>query len=186
MRQEGDPPYELVQAQDLTIATMGRIARFWGFTRTLGRIYGLLYLSPQPLDREQIQHRLGISAGNASMGLKELERWGVAHKTWIKGNRRIHYHAEIDLWRVVSNVLNERERREVQSAANDVNRALNLARQARRGLRGTTRETLDFNIARMERLVGLYALAQRLLDLLLSTLRVDIKACRKLFHVGER
>jgi DNA-binding transcriptional regulator GbsR (MarR family) len=179
-----DLPAELLRAQDLTIDTLGRLTRFWGFTHTLGRVYGLLYLSDEPLDREAIQARLGISAGNASMALKELLRWGVAHKAWIRGNRRIHYRAEVDFWRMISNVLNERERRQVQTAAADVTRALTLARGARRDARGALRDAVDFNIARMERLLELYTLAQRLLDLLLSTLRVDISSVRTLFRTG--
>ena len=177
-------PAQLLQAQDLTIATLGRITQFWGFTPTLGRVYGLLYLSLEPLDREQVQQRLGISAGNASMALKELLRWGVAHKCWVKSSRRTHYRAETDFWRMISSVLNERERREIQVAADDVERALALARSARKARPRATREVVEFNVARMERLLALYQLAQRLLDLLLSTLSVDIKAVLKLLRAG--
>ena len=33
---------ELRRARDLGIDTCGRIAEFWGFTRTMGRTFGLL------------------------------------------------------------------------------------------------------------------------------------------------
>ena len=71
---------ELDQARALAIDACGRIAQFWGFTRTMGRAFGLLYLSRDPLPQAEIQARLGISAGSASMTLAALGRWGVVHK----------------------------------------------------------------------------------------------------------
>src|SRR5437667_10058444 len=92
-----DPETELARARDLAIDTCGRIAEFWGFTRTMGRAFGLLYLSRAPLAQSEIQKRLGISAGSASMTLAALGRWGVAHRVWGRGQRREHYQAETDV-----------------------------------------------------------------------------------------
>ena len=58
-----DHETELQRARDLGVDTCGRIAEFWGFTRTMGRAFGLLYLSREPLAQSEIQARLGISAG---------------------------------------------------------------------------------------------------------------------------
>ena len=66
------PEDDLAAARDLGIDTCGRIAEFWGFTRTMGRAFGLLYLSPDPLTQAELQKRLGISAGSASMTLAAL------------------------------------------------------------------------------------------------------------------
>ena len=63
---------ELTTARDLAIDACGRIAEFWGFTRTMGRAFGLLYLSREPLAQSELQERLGISAGSASMTLAAL------------------------------------------------------------------------------------------------------------------
>ena len=81
---------ELARARDLGVDTCGRIAEFWGFTRTMGRAFGLLYLSRAPLPQAEIQARLGISAGSASMTLAALQRWGVVHRVWVRGQRREH------------------------------------------------------------------------------------------------
>src|SRR6266550_196876 len=107
---------ELTQARDLGIDTCGRIAEFWGFTRTMGRTFGLLYLSHEPLPQAEIQARLGISADSASMTLAALGRWGVVHRVWARGQRLHHYEAETDFWKMISGVLNERERREIGAA----------------------------------------------------------------------
>src|SRR5262249_62021294 len=89
-----EPESELTRARDLGIDTCGRIAEFWGFTRTMGRTFGLLYLSREPLPQTEIQKRLGISAGSAAMTLAALGRWGGVHPGWGAGPRREAYQAE--------------------------------------------------------------------------------------------
>ena len=121
---------DLTVARDLAIDACGRIAEFWGFTRTMGRAFGLLYLSREPLAQSELQERLGISAGSASMTLAALGRWGVVHKVWVRGQRREHYQAETDFWKMISGVLNERERREIGAAVEVVGRAEKAARAA--------------------------------------------------------
>src|SRR5438094_6483235 len=89
-------------AQDPAVETCGRIAQFWGFTRTMGRTFGLLYVAPQPLTQAELQRRLRISAGNASMTLTALARWGVVRRVVVRGDRREHYEAETDFWKMIS------------------------------------------------------------------------------------
>src|SRR6185437_8803770 len=127
---------ELTEARDLAIDACGRIAEFWGFTRTMGRAFGLLYLSREPLAQSELQTRLGISVGSASMTLAALGRWGVVHKVWVRGQRREHYQAETDFWKMISGVLNERERREIGAAVEVVGRAEKSARAAQAALTG--------------------------------------------------
>ena len=101
----------------------------------MGRTFGLLYLSPEPLPQVDVQRRLHISAGSASMTLAALGRWGVVHRTWLRGQRREHYRAETDFWKMISGVLNERERREIAAAIAVVEKAKAGARTARAGAR---------------------------------------------------
>jgi DNA-binding transcriptional regulator GbsR (MarR family) len=170
----GDASDELTQARDLGIDTCGRIAEFWGFTRTMGRAFGLLYLSEEPLTQLEIQKRLGISAGSASMTLAGLIRWGVAHKVWVRGQRREHYRAETDFWKMISGVLNERERREIAAALDLVGKAETRARSARRNAPATLRANIDFTLQRLERLHELYRMGEVMLDMLLGHLKLDV------------
>ena len=125
----------------------------------MGRAFGLLYLSREPLAQAEIQSRLGISAGSASMTLAALGRWGVVHKIWVRGQRREHYQAETDFWKMISGVLNERERREIGAAVDVVSRAEASARAAqaavkrRRGSAGpAAKADADFVVERVARL----------------------------------
>ena len=181
---------ELATARDLAIDACGRIAEFWGFTRTMGRAFGLLYLSREPLAQSELQERLGISAGSASMTLAALGRWGVVHKVWVRGQRREHYQAETDFWKMISGVLNERERREIGAAVEIVGRAEAGARAAQAALRGATtpaarrlRGDADFTVLRMARLREICRLGETMLDMLLGQLTLDVGRFRDTFKV---
>jgi DNA-binding transcriptional regulator GbsR (MarR family) len=178
---------ELRRARDIGIDTCGRIAEFWGFTRTMGRTFGLLYLSPAPLPQAEIQARLGISAGSASMTLAALGRWGVVHRVWVRGERREHYQAETDFWKMISGVLNERERREIGAAVEAVARGVEIARNAEKGSgRGSTkavRAEAAFAAERLERLHDICALGETMLDMLLGQLTLDVGRFRDVLKV---
>jgi DNA-binding transcriptional regulator GbsR (MarR family) len=177
---------ELHRARDIGIDACGRIAEFWGFTRTMGRTFGLLYLSHAPLPQAEIQARLGISAGSASMTLAALGRWGVVHRVWVRGERREHYQAETDFWKMISGVLNERERREIGAAVEAAARAVEIARaaeaaapKASKALRAEAR----FATERLQRLHDICALGETMLDMLLGQLTLDVGRFRDVLNV---
>ena len=173
----------LVRARDLGVDTCGRIAEFWGFTRTMGRAFGLLYLSSEPLPQAEIQNRLGISAGSASMTLAALGRWGVVHRTWVRGERREHYQAETDFWKMISGVLNERERREIATAVAVVERAKAGAQAVQAAARGKLKVEAAFVTERLQRLDDICRLGQTMLDMLLGQLQLDVGRFRDVLRV---
>ena len=111
-------PAALVRAQDEISDICASIAEFWGFTRTQGRIFGLLLMSPEPLEHGAIRARLDISAGSASMTLATLVDWGVL----LRDGRK--YRAETDLWKLITGVLERRERVKVEESLERVSRVL--------------------------------------------------------------
>ena len=172
----------LDEARALATDACGRIAEFWGFTRTMGRAFGLLYLSREPLPQADIQARLGISA----MTLAALGRWGVVHKIWVRGQRREHYQAETDFWKMISGVLNERERREISAAVDVVSRAEASARAAQVTVRGPARADADFVVDRVQRLGEICRNGETMLDMLLGQLTLDVARFRDVLKVTPR
>ncbi|WP_439596314.1 GbsR/MarR family transcriptional regulator [Falsiroseomonas sp.] len=102
------PP--LVQAFVLHFGEMGSR---WGINRTVGQIYALLYVSPEPLNAEQIVEALGVSRSNVSMGLKELQAWNLAIPKHIPDDRRDHFTTPDDVWQILRTLAEERKKREV-------------------------------------------------------------------------
>ena len=154
----------------------------------MGRAFGLLYLSREPLPQGELQRRLGISVGSASMTLAALGRWGVVHRVWVRGQRREHYQAETDFWKMISGVLNERERREIGAAVEVVERAVTGARAAQAALAGSAaprraKAEADFVVERVARLGDICRLGETMLDMLLGQLTLDVGQFRDAFKV---
>jgi DNA-binding transcriptional regulator GbsR (MarR family) len=91
----------------------GEMGTRWGVNRTVAQIHALLYLSPQPMNAEEIASTLSIARSNVSTSLRELESWGIVKATHLLGDRREHYQAMKDVWEMARVILDERKRREI-------------------------------------------------------------------------
>lgn len=95
---------------------VGALIEAWGFKRNMGRMWTVLYLEDHPLNATDLGERLGLSTGAVSMLLTELQEWGAIKKAWVVGERKEHYEAETNIWKMVSRVFRERELQWVKSA----------------------------------------------------------------------
>ena len=93
-----------------------QICQVLGLPRSIGQIFGLLYLSTQPLSLSQMSSMLGISKGSASMGTRQLAAWGVIRKVWIPGDRRDYYEAIEDLGQIIRGSYNNHIKRKIESS----------------------------------------------------------------------
>ena len=164
---------------------IGRIMEFWGFRRTMGRIWTVLYLAERPLSAQDLRDRLQLSSGAVSMTLKELARWGTVRKVWIQGERRDHFTAEGDLWKMVSRVFRERELEQVHEVVADLERALE-ALDERAAREGDEDPRAQVQRARIGQLLELSRMGQRLLEGLLSEAIMDARALARVLLGRDR
>ncbi len=101
-------------SSETTLTVRDEFARFCGefvenigFNKSVGQIYGYLYLSPETLSLDEIARGLSMSKGNASINLRFLEAWGAVLPVWINGSRRDHYRANRDIKEIVLRRLQE-------------------------------------------------------------------------------
>lgn len=169
--------HTLTSAELLVSDVIGRLIEFWGFKRNMGRVWGVLYLSPDPLSTEDLRQALRLSSGLVSMTLSELQRWGVVRKVWVQGERKDYYAAEVQLWRMISRVLGERERAEIAFALDAFTDALAELDQARAEAQKSKDKArlarIDLQRERIQQLLELARLGKALLDGLLSTAKID-------------
>ncbi len=158
----------LIAVNDSTVAGVGRLARFFGFSEVMGRLYGTLLLSPEPLSLDSLASGLKISKGSVSMNMRSLERWGMAKEVWMRGERKKYYQAESDLWQVIRNVLSSRERREVQLALHVLSESVEKLKQADDELSPQERELAKFYLERMADLQSFFQFAQMALETVLG------------------
>lgn len=89
--------------------------RVLGLPRSLGEIYGLLYISPAPLSLDDLVGLLGISKGSASQGLRTLRTLGAVREAPGNGDRRTYYEPAIELKRLVGGFIREQVRPHLDS-----------------------------------------------------------------------
>ena len=95
------------------VAHFGEMGSRWGINRTVGQMYALIFLSPRPLNADEIAETLEFSRSNVSMGLKELQAWRLVKLSHQPGDRREYFEAPKDVWEIFRVVAAERRRREV-------------------------------------------------------------------------
>jgi DNA-binding transcriptional regulator GbsR (MarR family) len=152
---------------------VGKLIEFWGFKRNMGRVWSVLYLSPEPLSAEDLRQSLGLSSGAVSMTVNELSRWGVVRKVWVQGERKDFYTAEVQLWRMISRVFNEREKSEIVMAIEAFEEALTEVSKLRTSSDPKVRARADLQYDRIKQLLELAKLGKRLIETLLATAKID-------------
>lgn len=91
----------------------GEMGTKWGINRTVAQVHALLYISPQPLNAEDISGTLDVARSNVSTSLKELQGWRIIKLVHVLGDKRDHFEALPDVWETFRIVLEERKKREV-------------------------------------------------------------------------
>ena len=102
--------------EDECVAFFAEIVQLFGVPKSVGQIYGLLYVSPEPLGFSAIVERLEISKGSASQGLQLLRSLGAINEADISStltdelgsSRRVAYEPELSLRQLVTGVMSER------------------------------------------------------------------------------
>jgi len=121
---------ELDRAREDLIQELGHLSSFAGFNKAMGQIYGLLYLSMEPVSLGEIAEELGISKGNASLNIRMMERWRLLQPVNKKGDRRDYYQAETDFWKIVRDILAERDKKLIDHTLNSISNIYDAIKSA--------------------------------------------------------
>ena len=97
--------------------------RVLGLPRSIGEIYGLLFVSRTPLSLDDLVEKLHISKGSASQGLRTLKSLGAvreANGTNGITERRTYYEPAVELKRLVGGFIREQVRPHLDSGRNKI------------------------------------------------------------------
>ncbi len=156
------PRPEPSPAEVEVLDAIGDLMAFWGFQRSHGRIWALLFLAERPLHAAELAEQLALSAGQISMAVRELERWGVVHAERPTGQRRTWFRAETNLFRMVSRVFRERELEQIRNLAK-------VLQAARRHLQEAPASTVRAQrIRRVEALIAATEIGRELVERLVG------------------
>ena len=187
-------PDDVLSPIEVRVAdVVGGLMEFWGFKRIMGRLWTVLYLSPDPLSAAELGERLSSSTGAISMTLADLQKWGVVKKTWRPGERRDFYEPEISIWKMVSRVFRERELIYIRDAIEAFETALaELARAPRPSSADKAvsppidRRRVKFIEERLRLLLTLARIGEGLLNMLLAGQPIDTRPVRSFFEKFDK
>ncbi len=104
---------KLAEAKQQFISSWGAFGTQWGINRTMAQIHALLLVSVNPLTQDEIMQELTISRGNVNMNIRDLIGWGLVDRVIIAGERKEYFTAEKDIWKVATQIIKERKKREL-------------------------------------------------------------------------
>jgi len=103
----------LTDAKQQFIGSWGAFGTHWGINRTMAQIHALLMVSADPLTQDDVMEMLSISRGNVNMNIRELISWGLVDRVILSGERKEFFTAEKDIWKVATQIIKERKKREL-------------------------------------------------------------------------
>ncbi|MBN9387810.1 MAG: hypothetical protein J0I20_07170 [Chloroflexi bacterium] len=166
------------------INNLGRVADFFGFNRLMGQLYAVLFLSPEPLTLDDMVKKLESSKGNVSINIRALERWGLVRQIYKWADRKNYYEAEPDIWKAVSGILQERERKESQQIITSLNQSVEMLEEASKTATGQEAVTAQFYLERMEQLRRLFKFGDTLLDMMVQGGAIDFGTASRLSQLA--
>ena len=131
-----------------------------GLPKSIGEIYGLLFISPDPISLDDLVCRLGISKGSASQGLRSLRELGAVREAEVTSGRRVYYEPDVELKRLVGGFIKEQVRPHLSSAEEKLDSLKKMVGD----MPGDVRS--DFYTGRLERLSRWSSRAKVVLPLL--------------------
>ena len=101
---------ELSELEKEVVEIFVRIAGVLSLPRSVGELYGVLFISPEPMCIDDLMRKLKISKGSTSQGLKILRSFGAVNPVYVAGDRRDFFTAEAELRKMVAGFVNEQIR----------------------------------------------------------------------------
>ena len=102
----------LTPIQQKFILHWGEMGARWGINRTVAQVHALLFLSPRPLNAEEIASTLNVARSNVSTTLRDLQGWGIVRIVHVLGDRRDYFESMKDVWEMLRVIVDERKKRE--------------------------------------------------------------------------
>ena len=155
---------ELEKIRDSFIEAMGQLSASLGLNQVVGQLYALLYLSSKPLSLDDMVEILKISKRNASVNIRELERWEAVRRVWVKGSRRDYYESKSDVLRVALNHLKEGLQRRMNNAMGAIGKMSELIDKGKKEFSAIDKETAMIYAEKLNEVKELRSLMEDFLE----------------------
>lgn len=152
----------------------GEMGSRWGINRTVGQIYAMLYVASRPINADELGEALGFSRSNVSMGLKELQSWGLVRLIHQPNDRREYFQAPDDVWAIFRTLAAERRKREIDPTLSMLRDAL------------MEQPSVPEDIHAQERMRQMHAFIELMTDWLDDVQKMDSQTLASLMKMGSQ
>ena len=124
------------------VALFVRVADLLNLPRSVGELYGVLFIAEKPMCLDDLRIKLNISKGSTSQGLKILRSFGAIRVIYVPGDRKDFYVAESSLRKIASGFANEQIQPHLESGSDRLKRIQDLLKEET-DFSGTLNERVD-------------------------------------------
>ena len=111
------------------VALFVRVADLINLPRSVGELYGVLFIAEKPMCLDDLRIKLNISKGSTSQGLKILRSFGAIRVVYVPGDRKDFYVAESSLRKIASGFANEQIQPHLESGSDRLKRIQDLLKE---------------------------------------------------------
>ncbi|MGJ8672972.1 GbsR/MarR family transcriptional regulator [Rubritalea sp.] len=111
-----DATSRLTKLEEGVVALFADGVKVLGLPKSVGEIYGLLYIREAALSLDDLVELLQVSKGTASQGLKMLRTLGAIRECDANEGRKTYYEADVELKSLVGGFIREEVRPHLSSA----------------------------------------------------------------------
>ncbi len=87
--------------EDGVVASLAQVCQIYGLPPSVGRLYALLFLSPQPLSLAELAEATGSAKSTTSVSLRRLERYRLVVRRPRGSDRKDYYVPVTDIVEIV-------------------------------------------------------------------------------------
>lgn len=158
---------DLELIQNKFLGSIDRMSDSFGLNGFVAKLYGYLYLNAKALSLDEIAEGLGVSKGNVSINIRELEKWGAVRKVWVRGSRKDYYEAEPDIKKVCLSKLKSALQKKITEISIMLDEADNMIKELKeRPLNEKDKKTAKGYIERFKKIDDMKSLAVKSLKVL--------------------
>lgn len=103
------------EAMEKFIQVIAKNMNLYGITPSVGRLYGVLYFSDEPMTLDDMREALGMSKTSMSTGVRALADMKMVEPAYKKGVRKDLYQSEEDWYRSFTALFGNRWRKQTES-----------------------------------------------------------------------
>lgn len=115
---------KLQHARNRVIDSIAQNMNLYGITPSVGRLYGLLYFTEEPMTLDSMKDELGMSKTSMSTSVRQLQELKMVEKVWKRGTRKDLYQSLDDWYETFADLFSVKWRMAITSNINSIKKSL--------------------------------------------------------------